>query len=95
MIDFISTIKQSYEVTERNPGQYSVIKKKGMTFNISGYEKQEKVREYTNGLLSNGGPSTNHFKNMIGEDAIKDLFTKYIFSSDCSCHSFQLTKHKK
>ena len=214
MIDFISTIKQSYEVKNRDLGQYAVIKKKGMKFNISGYEvagignistmqmsamfglmkmrmlvftplnvdaplfsydyinamgnetlllelyntqlndidvsaldavkagfsnlpdhdlgthwydhlkmsaslakkskkvtaeyeqlvaeyfqaymdllqnapvcdrseKQEKVREYTNGLLKNGGPSTDQFKNMIGEEATRDLFTKYIFSSDC------------
>ncbi|MBP3570049.1 MAG: hypothetical protein J6K04_12910 [Lachnospiraceae bacterium] len=46
-------------------------------------KKQKKVQEYTNGLLSNGGPSTDQFKNMIGEDATRELFTKYIFSSDC------------
>lgn len=46
-------------------------------------EKQAKVREYTNGLLQNGGPSTDQFKNMIGEDATRELFTKFIFSSDC------------
>ena len=46
-------------------------------------EKQSKVREYTNGLLQNGGPSTDQFKSMIGEDATRELFTKYIFSSDC------------
>lgn len=214
MIDFISILKDTYEITERNLGEYAVIKKRGMKFNISGYEvkgignistmqmsamfglmkmrmlvftpldvdvplfsydyinamgnetlllelydtqldeinisaldtvkaaynnlpdhdlgthwydhlklspslakrskkvtadyrnlcdkffreyvkllkdapscdrsaKRSKVREYTNGLLSNGGPSTNQFKNMIGEVATRDLFTKYIFSSDC------------
>lgn len=214
MIDFISMIKKSYEVTERDLGQYAVIKKKGMQFHISGYEvkgignistmqmsamfglmkmrmlvftpldvdaplfsydyinamgnetlllelyntqlqdmdlssldlvkagfnvlpdhdlgthwydhlkmtpslakkskkvtadyqklcaeyfqaylallnnapacvrseKQAKVREYTNGLLKNGGPSTDQFKNMIGDTATRELFTKYIFSSDC------------
>lgn len=214
MIDFVSTIKNSYEVTERDLGQYAIIKKKGMNFCISGYEvkgignvstltmsamfglmkmrmmvftpldvdaplfsfdyinamgnetlllelydtqlgefdatsldavkanyaslpdhdlgthwydylkmspslskkskkvtaeyeklcteffreylellkkapacqrseKQAKVREYTNGLLTNGGPSTDQFKNMIGEEATRDLFTKFIFSSDC------------
>ena len=46
-------------------------------------QKQTKVREYTNGLLSNGGPSTDQFIKMIGTDATRDLFTKYIFSSDC------------
>ena len=46
-------------------------------------EKQAKVREYTNGLLTNGGPSTDQFKSMIGEDATRDLFTRFIFSSDC------------
>lgn len=214
MIDFISTLKQKYTVTERNLDNYAVIKKKGMNFHISGYEikgignvstlqisamfglmkmrmlvftpldvdaplfsydyinamgnetlllelydtqladidvsaldkvktgfsalpdhdlgshwydhlkmspslakkskkvtseyqklcgeffrtyltlletapvcdrtaKQAKVREYTNGLLANGGPSTDQFKKMIGDEATRDLFTKYIFSSDC------------
>ena len=45
--------------------------------------KQAKVREYTNGLLTNGGPSTDQFKKMIGDEATKDLFTRFIFSSDC------------
>lgn len=45
--------------------------------------KQNKVREYTNGLLTNGGPSTDQFKKMIGDEATKDLFTRFIFSSDC------------
>lgn len=45
--------------------------------------KQAKVREYTNGLLTNGGPSTDQFKNLIGDEATKDLFTRFIFSSDC------------
>lgn len=45
--------------------------------------KQARVREYTNGLLTNGGPSTDQFKKMIGDEATKDLFTRFIFSSDC------------
>ena len=45
-------------------------------------EKQQKVREYTNGLLENGGPATDQFRKLFGEDATVELFTKYIFSSE-------------
>lgn len=44
--------------------------------------KQEKVREYTNGLLNNGGPATDQFRKLFGEEATVELFTKYIFSSE-------------
>lgn len=44
-------------------------------------EKQAKVREYAQGLLDNGGPSTDQFKNMIGEEATRDLFLRYVFSA--------------
>ena len=45
-------------------------------------EKQAKVREYTNGLLNNGGPATDQFRKLFGEEATVELFTKYIFSSE-------------
>ena len=180
MVDYLSLVKKHYQIKERDLESYSVIKKKGMNFHISGYEvkdvgyinamgnetlllelydtqlaaadlsalnnvksnfahlpdhdlgthwydhlklapslakkgkklsydyqtlcnnyflaylsllssapscdrlaKQAKVREYTNGLLTNGGPSTDQFKKMIGDEATKDLFTRFIFSLDC------------
>ena len=43
--------------------------------------KQAKVREYAQGLLDNGGPSTDQFKKMIGEEATRELFLKYVFSA--------------
>ena len=44
--------------------------------------KQAKVRDYTNGLLNNGGPATDQFRKLFGEEATVELFTKYIFSSE-------------
>lgn len=44
-------------------------------------EKQAKVKAYTDGLLGNGGPSTDQFKKLIGEDATRELFSRFIFSS--------------
>ena len=45
-------------------------------------EKQAKVRDYTNGLLHHGGPATDQFRKLFGEEATVELFTKYIFSSE-------------
>lgn len=45
-------------------------------------EKQAKVRDYTNGLLNHGGPATDQFRKLFGEEATVELFTKYIFSSE-------------
>lgn len=45
-------------------------------------EKQAKVRDYTNGLLTNGGPATDQFRKLFGEEVTVELFTKYIFSSE-------------
>ena len=36
MIDFISTIKETFEVTERNIGNYAIMKKSGMTLEAIG-----------------------------------------------------------
>lgn len=46
------------------------------------HEKQAKVKNYVDGLLSQGGPSTNQFKKMIGANETRKLFTKYIFASE-------------
>ncbi len=44
--------------------------------------KQAKVREYVDGLFANGGPSTDQFKNLIGDEAARTLFGKFVFSSE-------------
>ena len=43
--------------------------------------KQAKVKAYTDGLLDNGGPSTDQFKKLIGDRATRSLFSRFIFSS--------------
>lgn len=44
-------------------------------------EKQAKVAEYVDGLFEHGGPSTDQFKKLIGEEEAKALFHKFVFSS--------------
>ena len=44
-------------------------------------EKRAKVAAYVDGLFSNGGPATDQFKKLIGEDAAKELFSRFIFAS--------------
>lgn len=43
--------------------------------------KQKKLYDYTEGLLTNGGPACDQFKKMIGEAKTRELFMKYIFSA--------------
>ena len=43
--------------------------------------KRMKTAEYADGLCSKGGPAVDQFKAMLGEEAARELFTKYIFSS--------------
>lgn len=43
--------------------------------------KQKKIYDYTDGLLTNGGPACDQFKKMIGEEKTRELFMKYIFSA--------------
>lgn len=43
--------------------------------------KRTKTAAYVNGLLQNGGPSTDQFVKMIGREQTADLFTRYIFGS--------------
>lgn len=45
-------------------------------------KKQALVKSYVDGLLNQGGPSTDQFKKMIGENATRELFSKYIFASE-------------
>lgn len=43
--------------------------------------KQEKNKAYVNGLLDQGGPSTDQFVKTIGKEATTDLFTRYLFGT--------------
>ncbi len=44
--------------------------------------KRAKSSEYVNGLLKNGGPSTDTFVKMLGVDRTRTLFTKIIFGTE-------------
>ncbi|MBO5907276.1 MAG: hypothetical protein J6Q85_03910 [Clostridia bacterium] len=45
-------------------------------------EKVKKANVYVNGLLTNGGPSTDVFKKALGYDKTKDLFKKVLFGTE-------------
>lgn len=44
-------------------------------------KKQEKASVYVEGLLKNGGPSTDVFKKALGEEATTELFRNYLFGT--------------
>lgn len=44
--------------------------------------KREKASLYVEGLLKNGGPSTNVFKKGIGEEKTAELFRKILFATE-------------
>ena len=43
--------------------------------------KQKKASVYVEGLLKNGGPSTDVFKKALGEEATAELFRSYLFGT--------------
>lgn len=43
--------------------------------------KAEKAAAYVDGLLANGGPSTDAFKKLLGADKTRPLFTKFVFGT--------------
>lgn len=45
-------------------------------------DKRSAASTYVEGLLSNGGPSTDAFKKILGEDETKALFRKVIFGTE-------------
>ncbi len=49
--------------------------------NIDVAEKQKKASCYVEGLLKNGGPSTDVFKKELGEDKTSELFQKILFGT--------------
>ena len=44
--------------------------------------KREKASVYVEGLLSNGGPSTDVFKKALGDEATAQLFRKVLFGTE-------------
>ena len=42
-------------------------------------EKKIKTAGYVEGLFRNGGPAADQFRKLIGDDATRDVFEKYIF----------------
>ena len=42
-------------------------------------QKQEKAAYYVNGLLANGGPSTDVFKKPLGDEVTAKLFRNVLF----------------
>lgn len=43
--------------------------------------KLKRAAEYVNGLLQNGGPSTDAFAKALGKERTKELFTKIVFGT--------------
>ena len=43
--------------------------------------KKEKASVYVEGLLKNGGPSTDVFKKALGEESTAELFRNYLFGT--------------
>ena len=42
-------------------------------------EKRAKTAAYVDGLFKNGGPAVDQFKKLIGEEAAREVFEKYVF----------------
>lgn len=51
----------------------------GQMGNCDSTAKKEKASVYVEGLLSNGGPSTDVFKGQFGEEKTADLFRRILF----------------
>ena len=43
--------------------------------------KNEITKDYTDGLISNGGISTDMFKASLGEEVTRDFFSKVLFGT--------------
>ena len=48
---------------------------------VNADEKQKKAKNYVDGLLSNGGPSTDVFKKALGTEKTADLFGRILFGT--------------
>jgi hypothetical protein len=44
-------------------------------------QKRERAAAYTNGLLQNGGPSTDAFQKSLGKERTADLFSRIVFGT--------------
>lgn len=60
--------------------QYLQIAKKASACEAA--PKREKASVYVEGLLTNGGPSTDVFKKGIGEEKTAELFRKTLFATE-------------
>lgn len=45
-------------------------------------QKREKASAYVNGLLTNGGPSTDAFSKALGKEQTRDLFARIVFGTE-------------
>ncbi len=41
--------------------------------------KKAKTQAYVDGLFRNGGPAVDQFKKLIGDEAAREVFEKYVF----------------
>lgn len=42
-------------------------------------EKKAKTQAYVDGLFNNGGPAVDQFKKLLGDEAAREVFEKYVF----------------
>ena len=42
-------------------------------------EKKAKTQAYVDGLFANGGPAVDQFKKLLGDEAAREVFEKYVF----------------
>ena len=90
----IDAIGVSSPLTELDCGEYAKQKVSSMQYleaflatsqNAAPCEaepKREKASVYVEGLLKNGGPSTDVFKKGIGEEKTAALFRKVLFATE-------------
>ena len=43
--------------------------------------KRAKTQQYVDGLFSNGGAAVDHFKKLFGEEAAREIFERFVFST--------------
>lgn len=71
MNTLLDILKEQFTLKEIAVGEYQKLKAKGMTFSIRQF--------YAEGLLANGGPSTDVFKKQFGDEKTAELFRKVLF----------------
>lgn len=88
------SIKLTESISKKGKAKQKRLFDKITTKNMSAYvdapaaevenkvEKREKASFYVEGLLKNGGPSTDVFKKAIGEKKTAELFRKVLFATE-------------